>query len=248
MSPKKKVGVERIAFGIPGFDSMIEGGVEKNSVIMIVGGSGTGKTTFCTQTLHNAAHNGSKCLYISFEEPTDQIIRHATSFCDKCKNEGNKNLVFKKVDIFEVAKSVEASILKAKGDLMISDQNLPFIIPPNLKPDMIVVDSLPALSSLLKEDAYRYFIFKFFTFLKTTGSTVLIISEKKEDPGEFGGIGIEEYLGDGIIILYNIRKQDVRIRAVEVIKMRGSQHKEGIVPFKLTEKGIEVYPDQNVFA
>ena len=72
------------------------------------------------------------------------------------------------------------------------------------------------------------------------------ITETTQDPTEFSRTGIEEFLGDGVVVLYNLKQGDIRIRAVEILKMRGTVHKEKIVPFKITDKGIEVYPDQSI--
>lgn len=247
--PKKitEDGTNRIKAGIPGFDDLLEGGIERSNIVLIAGGTGTGKTSFCSQFLHYGAHQGGKSLYITFEEPAEQILKHAHSFCEACKaNPEKNNIKFQKVDVYKVAKAVEASILKAKGELLIDVTGLPIMIPPGFKPDRIVVDSLPALSAVFKPDDYRYFVFKFFAFLKSLGVTTFAITETTQDPTEFSRTGIEEFLGDGVIVMYNLKQGDVRVRAVEILKMRGSKHKEKIVPFKITDKGIEVYPDQSI--
>ena len=46
--------------------------------------------------------------------------------------------------------------------------------------------------------------------------------------------------------MYSIKQGDVRIRAVEILKLRGSSHESRIVPFKITEKGIQVFPTQSI--
>ncbi len=244
---KKTESKPRIKVGIPGFDELIEGGIEKNNIVLVAGGTGTGKTSFCSQFLHFGAHEGEKTLYITFEEDPAQILRHAQSFCPGCKaNPEKNNIRFQKVDVYRVAKAVEASILRAKGDLLIDVKDLPMMIPPSYKPDRIVVDSLPALSAVFKPDDYRYFVFKFFSFLKSTEANVFAITETTQDPTEFSRTGIEEFLGDGLIVLYNLKQGDVRVRALEILKMRGTKHKEKIVPFKITDKGVEVYPEQSI--
>ena len=60
---------------------------------------------------------------------------------------------------------------------------------------------------------------------------------------------MEEFLADGVIVLYNIRKGDIRESAVEVLKMRGARHKKKVVAMQiLPGTGIEVYPEQQVFS
>lgn len=77
---------EKITTGIERLDEMLDGGIYKGSSVLIVGMTGTGKTTF---SLHFAIANalqGRKVAYITFEEPIDQIIRSAkTTGCQSRK-------------------------------------------------------------------------------------------------------------------------------------------------------------------
>ena len=60
--------------------------------------------------------------------------------------------------------------------------------------------------------------------------------------------GVEEFLADGVIVLYNLRKGDVRQSALEVLKMRGASHTKKIIAMQIVSgKGVEVYPEQEVF-
>jgi KaiC/GvpD/RAD55 family RecA-like ATPase len=244
---KLKKEIERVKTGIPGFDELVGGGIEKNSIVLVAGGTGSGKTNFSSQFLYYGAVNGEKGLYITFEENPEQIKRHLANFgMDFDKLEKKGKIRFVKVDVFQIAKAVEAALLKAKGELMIKLKGLPTIIPPRFKPQRIVVDSLSALAAVFKTENYRYFIFQFFSQLKETGATTFAISETGQEPTEYSRTGIEEFLGDGVIVLYNIKHGDTRLRALEVLKMRGIKHEKKIVPFKITNRGIVVYPKQSI--
>ncbi len=39
--------IARVPTGIPGFDSLVAGGFERNGIVLVGGDSGTGKTIFC---------------------------------------------------------------------------------------------------------------------------------------------------------------------------------------------------------
>ena len=45
---------DRVPLGIVGLDRMIEGGIPKGRIVIVVGGPGTGKTIFCAQFLTTA--------------------------------------------------------------------------------------------------------------------------------------------------------------------------------------------------
>ena len=67
----QKTKLRRIATEIKGFDKLIEGGFERDSIILMVGAAGSGKTFFAMQVLLAALKKGETCLYISFEEKRD---------------------------------------------------------------------------------------------------------------------------------------------------------------------------------
>ena len=58
---------------------------------------------------------------------------------------------------------------------------------------------------------------------------------------------MEEFLADGVIVLYNIKKGNIRENAIEVLKMRGADHEKKIVAMQITDNGIVVYPEQELF-
>jgi len=60
--------------GIIGFDELFsEGGIPKGNTVLIAGGTGTGKSTFCRQICYNLASQGKNCMYVSFEESIEKI-------------------------------------------------------------------------------------------------------------------------------------------------------------------------------
>ncbi|MFC1705026.1 ATPase domain-containing protein, partial [Nanoarchaeota archaeon] len=73
------------------------------------------------------------------------------------------------------------------------------------------------------------------------------ITETTQVPEIYSTTGVEEFLADGVIVLYNLKRGDVRENAIEVLKMRGDSHKKKMVAMQVTGNGITVYPDQEVF-
>src|SRR3954449_1985805 len=71
----------RLATGIPGFDSITNGGVPKNRATLVVGTSGTGKTIFGLQYLAAGARShGHKGVLVTFEEAPEDLVKNAESF------------------------------------------------------------------------------------------------------------------------------------------------------------------------
>jgi len=124
----------------------------------------------------------------------------------------------------------------------------PLVIPKDFHPDVIAVDSLSAIiaASLTKDKNYRVYLQQLFSFFEETGAISLLITETDPIPTRYSETGIEEFLADGIIVLYNIKKKDARENAIEVLKMRNCKHEKKIVSMEINDKGIKVYPEKRV--
>ena len=77
---ESKEEIEYLNTGIKGFDELIGKGIPKGSQILISGGPGTLKTTFCMQTLANSAKKDRRGLYLSFEESEKNLTRNMSAY------------------------------------------------------------------------------------------------------------------------------------------------------------------------
>ena len=120
----------------------------------------------------------------------------------------------------------------------------PFEIPKDFNPDIIVVDSLSSIIevSTTKEKNLRVYLQQLFGFLEETNSISLLISEISSNNKKYSNLGIEEFLADGVVVLYNLKNKFER--AIEIIKMRYCKHRKNIVKMTINDNGIEIFPDQ----
>jgi KaiC/GvpD/RAD55 family RecA-like ATPase len=245
---KKSKISEWIKTGVPGFDELFEKGIPKGSAVLVAGGAGSGKTIFCLQTFAFNASRGKKCLYMSFEESEERLTNHMKDFgwnAEKLIKSGQ--LKIQRFSPFDITRSVDAMLAKEKGELLIDID--PVILPEGFKPDMIVLDSLTAVASAFtgREDSYRIYIEQLFRFFEKIECTSFLITETKQIPDIFSTTGVEEFLADGVIVFYNIKRGNIKENAIEVLKMRGEKHQKKIVAMQITDKGLMVYPEQEVF-
>jgi KaiC/GvpD/RAD55 family RecA-like ATPase len=251
MPDKKKApspASEYMVTGVPGFDALFEHGVPKGSAVIVAGGAGSGKTLFCLQILKYHVSLGKKCFYMSFEESEEKLVKHMDDFgWDVKKAIKSGKVKIKRYSPFEITRSVDAMLAKEKGELLIDLE--PLLIPKNFKPDLIFLDSLTAVASAFtaKEDSYRIYIEQLFRFFEKLKCTSFLITETTQIPDIFSATGVEEFLADGVIVFYNIRKGNVRENAVEVLKMRGENHQKKLFFMQIKDQGIVVYPEQEIF-
>jgi len=84
--------------------------------------------------------------------------------------------------------------------------------------------------------------------LSSLGCTSLLLSETKEHSMDLSRDGMEEFVVDGVIVLYLVRQGQRFIPGIVVRKMRGINHDKEIKYYKITDKGVIVYPEETLFA
>lgn len=250
LKDKTKGVKEYMTTGIQGFDELLDKGIPKGSSIIIAGGAGSGKTIFCLQTMINKAKENSKVLYMTLEESEDKLVRHMEDLgWDPKPLIKSHKMKIVRMNPFDITRNVDALLAKQKGELLIEVD--PVLFPKDCcDPDVIIIDSLTAIASAFtgKEDSYRIYIEQLFRFLEKTKATSFLITETEQVPKIFSQTGVEEFLADGVIVLYSIKHGNIRENAVEILKLRGAGHQKKIVAMQVTEKGIIVYPEQDVFS
>lgn len=230
---------------------MFSRGIPKGSAIIVEGGPGSGKTLFCLQSCVNACEQGKKVLFMSFEEPENNLRSHLNMFnFDSNQYEKKGLLRIKRFNALDIARSVEALLSEAKKELLIDVQ--PVLIPQDFEPEMIFIDSLTSISSAFSGESSRFRIYmeQLFRYLEAHNITSFLIMETPH-PTHLGNVvpGLDQavsFLSDGIIVIYSVVYEGgERGRAIEVLKMRGENINRKIVEMEiLDKKGIVIFPDK----
>jgi len=247
---EEKIEKKTLKTDIQGFDKLFsENGIPKGNSVLIAGGPGTGKSTLCRQICYNIVKKGKNCMYVSFEENKERVIKSMESFgWDVKKYIDEGKLIIQKINPLDILRMKFGSIGGSGSATELSYKIKPIVIPKDFNPELIVVDSLTAIIavSVTKDKNYRVYLQQLFGFFEETGATSFLITETDPIPNKFSNSGIEEFLADGIIVLYNVKKENIRQNAIEVLKMRYCKHQKKIVLMEITEKGVNVNPDKNI--
>ncbi len=237
--------------GVRGIEKLFSHGVPVGSAVIVEGGPGSGKTIFCLQSCVKACEDGKKVLFMSFEEPEDNLRAHLRMFnFDAEKYEKKGLLRIKRFNALDIARSVEALLSEAKKELLIDVQ--PVLIPQDYEPDVVFIDSLTSISSAFSGESSRFRVYmeQLFRYLEAHKITSFLIMETPH-PVHLGNVvaGVDQavsFLSDGIIVLYSvIYEGGKRGRAIEVLKMRGEEIHRKIVEADIVNgKGLVVYPDK----
>ncbi|MFB6146802.1 MAG: KaiC domain-containing protein [Halobacteriaceae archaeon] len=231
--------IPRIDMGIEGLDDMIQGGVPQRSLIVAIGGAGTGKTTFGLQFLNRALENDEKAVYITLEESRERIVDTA---CEKGWD-FETYLAADQLAIVDLDPVEMANSLSSIGD------ELPTLVE-EFGATRLVLDSVSLLEMMYDDQGVRRTeIYDFTKSLKRAGVTTFLTSEASDDNPFASRFGIIEYLTDAVFVLRYIRPEDFRETrlAVEIQKIRDANHSRETKPYEITNGGLSVYRQANIF-
>ncbi|MFH1126961.1 MAG: ATPase domain-containing protein, partial [archaeon] len=168
-------------------------------------------------------------LFITLEETPEEIKRDALQFgwdFGKYEKDGKCSIEF--FDPFEL------------GDIASRLKDL--IVVNNYK--RVVIDST-SLFGMYINDTYkvRKKLYKLVQSLKTSGCTALLSSEIPEKSDTLSRFGVEEYVVDGVIILYYTGMENGVCRSLAIRKLRLTNYANGTFPFRITDEGIKILKD-----
>ena len=218
----------RISSGNAELDQMCGGGFFRDSVILLSGATGTGKTLMVTQFLAGGAAAGERCLLLAFEESREQLFRNAHGWGVDFETMERNGLLKLICDYPEVA-GLEEWLVKIQS------------IVEEFKPARVALDSLSALERIGSNKAFREFVIGITSFMKQQEITGLFTSTT---PTLLGGASITEThistLTDSIILLRYVEMYGEMKRGVTVLKMRGSIHDKDIWEFTIDQAGMHL--------
>ena len=226
--------VDRCPTGIVGFDKLCQGGFVRNSDNLVVGGPGSGKSTFLLQFLWNGVtqfnENG---LYCSFEPDIVDTLNDAMSYgwdFSKLSSEG-------RIKFMRFAPQTGIDELKGELTKVIAKDNI----------RRICFDPISVLALNLNESGkIRQTIFDLSSLMKRLKVTTIFADESLEENflginnGDWTKTDILRFLSDSVVVFYESGVAGVGDRAMRIAKMRRTSHERRAVEMKIGERGVEV--------
>lgn len=224
----QKSSTKRISSGNQELDKMCGGGYFRDSIILVSGPTGTGKTLLQTTFINAGCQNGERCILFAFEESHQQLIRNAKSWGIDLKKWEAKGLL-RIICRYPESMGPEDHLLTLKKEME------------DFKPNRISVDSLSAMERVLSLRSFREFVISLTSYTKLKEIGGLFTSTSKT---LLGGESITEThistLTDAIVILRYVEMHGVMRRGLTVIKMRGSWHEKEIREYLVNKKGFNI--------
>lgn len=225
---KQRSSTNRITSGVPELDEMCGGGFFRDSIVLVSGATGTGKTLTATQFLASGSSKGERCILFAFEESREQLFRNASGWgidFEKLEAAGTLHVVC----LYPEVLGLEDHLIRIKKEVE------------RFKPARIAVDSLSALERVSSIKSFREFVVGLTSFIKHLEIAGLFTATT---PTLMGGTSVTEThistITDSIILLRYVEMYGEMKRGITVLKMRGSAHDKNIREFTIDAKGLNI--------
>jgi circadian clock protein KaiC len=220
---------ERVKTGTSGLDTMLGGGVWRGSSSLLIGPTGSGKTTMALQFALGGAMAGEPALYVNFQENPNQLGRVIKALDPDRRSEPHLHLLYNSavelqidriiVDVFRRIEThrIRRVVIDAVGDLAM------------------------AAADPQRIHDYLYALVQRFAAAGITN--MLLMEDTFHGPSEVAPSAEEfsrlSYMCDNLILLEIHRDQRLR-RLITVYKTRASGHDDEVKTVILSEQGARV--------
>lgn len=225
---KHKSSPLRITSGSNELDKMCGGGFFRDSIILVSGATGCGKTLITTEFIAGGTKVGEKCLLFAFEESREQLFRNATGWGHDFE-QMEKDEKFKVICTYPEVSSLEEHLIRMKDVIG------------KFKPNRVAIDSLSALERISTIKGFREFVIDLTSFIKHQELAGLFTATT---PTLTGGSSVTEQhistITDSIILLRYVEMFGEMRRGIMVLKMRGSAHDKEIREITIDNRGMHI--------
>jgi circadian clock protein KaiC len=228
MERAQKPSMTKVSSGILALDEMCGGGLYPDSVTLVSGATGTGKTLMVTHFVQAALAGGDRVLLFGTEESREQLIRNATSWGVDYEA-AERNGLLRMVCQYPEAMGLEDHLLQLRNE--VSD----------FKPARVAIDSMSAFERIASPALFREFVIGITTFIKQrsvtglfTNTTSLVTAGESITETHFSTIT------DTIVLLRYVELHGEVRRGLAVLKVRGSSHQKDIREYVIDHNGLQV--------
>ncbi|GAC1407881.1 MAG: ATPase domain-containing protein [Candidatus Velthaea sp.] len=222
---------DALSTGLPAFDQMLGGGIERGTVSLFTGPSGVGKTTLGVQFLREAAARGERSAVYTFDERAFTLRRRCESV---------------NIPVGDMIDRGTLSIIEVEA-LRFGPDEFANMVRRDVEDNgtrIVMIDSVSGYRVSISGDDLQERLHALCRYLQNVGVTVLLVDELQDISNfRISNIGIS-YLADNVIFLRYVERRfngHAEIgRALGVLKKRLSDFDKTLRTFRLIREGIVI--------
>lgn len=219
---------EAIKSGVPELDSLLGGGVDRGTSVLLTGPTGSGKSTIAIQYTVAAAMRGEYVAYFTFDESVGTLRARAAGLSlalDPHIESGRVHV--QQIDPAELAPGEFVHVVREA----VEQQNA----------RIIVIDSLNGFLQAMPEERYlEVQLHEQLTYLRQRGVVTLLLMAQHGFVGNMEGPLDVSYLADTVLVTRYFEAAGRVRKALSVLKKRTGTHEDTIREFALSARGLRV--------
>ncbi|MGQ0561358.1 MAG: ATPase domain-containing protein [Gemmatimonadota bacterium] len=232
MGEYERATINNLPSGVPGLDQILGGGVPEYSFNLIAGMAGAGKTTLAQQIVFANASPGRPALFFTvLGEPTLKLMRYQQQF-----DFFRPDLMGSAVQLVNLSEEVLQQDLNGILDRIVAEVE-------RVSPGIVVVDSFRTIvsesmaggSSAAMLESFVQRLALHLTSWEVTSFLIGEYSEREQRNPVFT-------IADGLLWLSQATDRNSVVRKLQVLKLRGNAPMPGLHTFRITGRGLQVFP------
>lgn len=217
-----------VSSGLEGIDTMLGGGVDRGSSLMLLGPSGVGKSTICAQYVAAAARRGESSVVYNFDESTDIWVGRA----DALGMGLSPHIAAGLVSVRQV-NPAELTPGELAGQLRNEVEN---------GARLVVIDSLNGYLSAMSEERHlTLHMHELLAYLGQQGVLTILVMAQYGLLGQDVSAPVElSYLADTVVLMRFFEAFGEVRQAISAVKRRGGGHERSIRELRIDPRGLQV--------
>ncbi len=219
----------RLLSGIPELDALLGGGADRGTAILLMGPSGTGKSTVATRFAVAAAERGEHVAMYLFDERIQTLMERAKGLdLGLDENVDGGRIEVRQVDPAELTPgefghAVREAFAEREANL-------------------VVIDSLAGYAHAMpNEKLLLLHLHELLGFLNQKGVTVLMVMTQHGLPGTAHHVPFDlSYISDSLLMFHAFEFGGELRRAISVYKRRSGAHESSLRELRLGPRGIHI--------
>jgi circadian clock protein KaiC len=225
---KSRALTERTSIGKPQVDAMCGGGIFRDSIVLVSGATGTGKTMMATEFLAAGLRAGERGILFSFEESRPQLLRNAASWGVDF-GDAERDGMLRLDSRYPERTGLEDLLVEMRHQIE------------TFRPSRLALDSLSVLDRVSSGASFREFVVGMTSLIKEYELVALCTNTTGIGAGaQSPGLTHVSTLTDAIVLLRYVEIDATVHRCLTVLKMRGSAHDKAIRRYTIGDAGMEV--------